>query len=271
MKFIELPYYNDRKGLIDSLVVHCTPSENIIASFQHHRVSAHYIMDLDGNITQCVRDDKRAWHAGVSCWLGNRDLNSTSLGIEIHSPSLGQTPYTDAQIRSFINFAKNKMEQYDISPTMILGHSDISPDRRPDPGVFFPWKELAKEGIGVWYNLKDSGKTGHLSTPEALRIIGYDTETSEKSALSAYAFTRRYIPQYVDIFPCYRDVLNQVFPKDKDRLNFFLNSKAVNSVACMVAYKISSVRKQEYERRPGKGINIMPFIPILSSKSERSK
>lgn len=127
-------------------------------------VSAHYLIPAEIKyqhnkpvIFQLVPDEKRAWHAGVSYWNGRNSINDTSLGIEI--VNLGFTedmlhrqwyPYSEQQIDLLTRVAKDIIKRYDISPDNILGHSDIAPGRKSDPGPLFPWKQLAAQGIGAW-------------------------------------------------------------------------------------------------------------------------
>lgn len=143
-------------------------------------VSSHYLISANGTITQLVDESKRAWHAGKSSWKKNDQLNNYSIGIEIVNPGfseIGQDPctenvniwnqenghqvsgsphlwysFTQAQIESVINLCKEIINRYDIKPENILGHSDIAPGRKVDPGPLFPWQELAQQGVGIWYD-----------------------------------------------------------------------------------------------------------------------
>jgi N-acetylmuramoyl-L-alanine amidase len=113
------------------------------------QVSAHYLVYEDGRIVQMVREGDRAWHAGKSYWLGERDLNSASVGIEIANP--GHHGYLDfpvAQIEAVIKLCRGIVRRHKIIPEMVLAHSDIAPGRKVDPGEKFPWGRLAAEGIG---------------------------------------------------------------------------------------------------------------------------
>lgn len=224
------PNFNDRKTSIDMLVFHYTGMESGEAALSRMReasaeVSAHYMVWEDGRVSQLVEEQKRAWHAGVGAWQGDTDLNSCSIGIEIvnggHNVPLADgslPPYPEAQIASVITLAKAILERHDIPQGRIVGHSDIAPMRKEDPGEHFPWAALAEVGIGYW-----PGKVGSMSaTPLALigrglgrddsgsavkrikdmlRAIGYDLAAHEDydEVLEAVirAFQRRWRPQRV--------------------------------------------------------------------------
>lgn len=156
------PNFNDRKFPIDMLVLHYTGMETGQAALDRMcdaeaQVSAHYMIWEDGRVVQLVGEDKRAWHAGVSSWRGEEDLNSRSIGIEIVNgghdwPLAGGVlpPYPTAQIEALIELCQGILERWDIPQTRILGHSDIAPARKDDPGEHFPWDRLARAGIGLW-------------------------------------------------------------------------------------------------------------------------
>ena len=116
------------------------------------RVSAHYMIDEQGGITQFVDENKRAWHAGVSYWDGNDDLNSASIGIELVNPGheRGYRAFPALQMQSLVALSRDIMGRYGIDPQDVLGHSDVAPDRKRDPGELFDWKMLAGKGIGLW-------------------------------------------------------------------------------------------------------------------------
>ena len=120
-------------------------------------VSAHWLVHEDGMADRLVDEDKRAWHAGRGSWNGITDVNSASIGIEIvnggHNVPLADgslPPYPDAQILAVIKLAKDIIERHDIQPRNIVGHSDIAPERKEDPGEHFPWAGLAAAGVGIW-------------------------------------------------------------------------------------------------------------------------
>ncbi|MCB1650820.1 MAG: N-acetylmuramoyl-L-alanine amidase [Alphaproteobacteria bacterium] len=111
------------------------------------KVSAHYVIEEDGRIFALVSEDKRAWHAGVSCWEGQTDINSLSIGIELVNPGheWGYRPFPPAQMQSLAALCKDIMARHEIKT--VLGHSDVAPDRKQDPGELFDWAWLAAQGI----------------------------------------------------------------------------------------------------------------------------
>ncbi|MBQ9236054.1 MAG: N-acetylmuramoyl-L-alanine amidase [Alphaproteobacteria bacterium] len=194
-----LPFYDERKADIDMIVLHCTvhTPENIVEAFCQHRVSSHYVIGGDGAIWQMVADDKRAWHAGVSYWRGVRDINSHSVGIELSSPDLGQSDYTTAQKQSLTELLQKLIKQYAIAPQNIVGHSDIAPTRKADPGRSFFWRELAAAGIGIWPDNSplSLAEKSDFNEADTLALIGYDTADIKAARL---AFCRRFLPESVD-------------------------------------------------------------------------
>lgn len=114
------------------------------------QVSAHYFVFEDGRVLQLVPESRRAWHAGVSFWDGETDINSCSIGIEIANPghSGGLPPFPDAQIESVAALAKDIINRWRIPPARVLAHSDVAPGRKLDPGEVFPWKRLHEAGVG---------------------------------------------------------------------------------------------------------------------------
>jgi N-acetylmuramoyl-L-alanine amidase len=116
------------------------------------QVSCHYAIDGDGRITQMVAEEMRAWHAGDSVWAGETDVNSASIGIEIHNPGhdFGYPDFPDAQLDAVVALCKDIVARRDIAPERVLAHSDVAPHRKQDPGEKFPWARLAAAGIGYW-------------------------------------------------------------------------------------------------------------------------
>jgi len=145
------------------IVVHYTSAslERSLALLTHGQVSSHYLIgdDKAGTIFKLVDENYRAWHAGESEWQGRTWLNSSSIGIEIVNPGFRDTPtgrvwypYSEAQIQNLIVLLKDISKRNNISPRHIIGHSDIAPLRKLDPGPLFPWKRLADAGLGQWPN-----------------------------------------------------------------------------------------------------------------------
>ena len=120
-------------------------------------VSCHYLIKNNGDIIKMVPDLYIAWHAGKSLWINYKSLNQNSIGIEITNPGheLGYKKFSKKQISSLLELSKFLIKKYKISPKNILGHSDIAPERKKDPGEKFPWKYLFKNKIGLWHTLKN--------------------------------------------------------------------------------------------------------------------
>ncbi len=120
----------------------------------YSNVSAHYVINRNGKIYRLIKDNQIAWHAGKSCWANYKNLNENSLGIELVNKGhrFGYTSFSKKQLLSLIKLSKNLIKKYNIKQKNIIGHSDIAPLRKIDPGEKFPWQELAKKKIGIWHN-----------------------------------------------------------------------------------------------------------------------
>lgn len=150
----------NQDGRIQFVVLHYTNAslERSLKLLTHGEVSSHYLIgDSPATVYQLVDESRRAWHAGDSQWDGRTWLNSSSIGIEIVNPGFTDTPtgrvwhpYTEAQIEALIVLLKDIVKRNNIQPRYIIGHSDIAPARKLDPGPLFPWKRLADAGLGVW-------------------------------------------------------------------------------------------------------------------------
>jgi N-acetylmuramoyl-L-alanine amidase len=178
-------------------------------------VSCHYVIDEQGRITQMVSEALRAWHAGVSYWQGETDINSASIGIEIQNPGHddGYHEFSRAQMRGVRNLARDIMVRHQITPARVLAHSDIAPARKIDPGEKFDWSWLARAGVGHWVepverNPEDLGFDIGPHTPETrlmqtlLADYGYDTTGSlsfdKALQINVKAFQRHFRPACVD-------------------------------------------------------------------------
>jgi N-acetylmuramoyl-L-alanine amidase len=153
------PNQGERRGFAapDSIVLHYTGMTSAAAAVSLLRdpnaeVSSHYVVYETGGIAQLVPEVRRAWHAGVSCWRGERDMNSASIGIEICNAGHdgGLPPFPDRQIEAVIALCRDIAERRLIRPERILAHSDIAPARKRDPGEAFPWGALGHAGVGHW-------------------------------------------------------------------------------------------------------------------------
>ncbi|MQP67134.1 N-acetylmuramoyl-L-alanine amidase [Niveispirillum sp. SYP-B3756] len=175
-------------GPPDMLVLHYTgmpdgPSALARLCDPASQVSAHYLVGEDGTIWKLVAEERRAWHAGKSFWRGERDINSRSIGIELVNPGheWGYRPFPRAQMEALIALCRDIMGRHPISPLRVLGHSDVAPDRKQDPGEKFDWLALAMAGIGAWpdplpadHRPAEAGEVGRLLTH-----LGYETPFSQ--------------------------------------------------------------------------------------------
>jgi len=120
------------------------------------KVSSHFLINQQGKIYRLVLDNQVAWHAGKSCWGKYKNLNKNSIGIELVNKGhkFGYTNFKSKQLSTLIKISKKLIKKYKIKKQNILGHSDIAPLRKIDPGEKFPWKELADKKIGIWHNYR---------------------------------------------------------------------------------------------------------------------
>jgi N-acetylmuramoyl-L-alanine amidase len=159
MDFIDAPSpnFDVRKTPPDMIVLHYTGMQTGEGALDRlcdaeAKVSSHYLVEEDGRIFRLVAEERRAWHAGVSFWKGETDVNSRSIGIEIVNPGheWGYRAFPKAQIASVIGLIADIRTRWMIEDGRIVGHSDVAPDRKDDPGELFPWKTLAEAGHGLW-------------------------------------------------------------------------------------------------------------------------
>lgn len=157
--FLPSPNHGERKGFArpDCIILHYTGMASAKSALDLLRdsrseVSSHYFVDEDGTIFQLVPESRRAWHAGVGVWKGERDLNSASIGIEIVNPGHdgGLPPFAEAAIAATTALCRDIAKRHAIRPERILAHSDIAPQRKRDPGELFPWDALSRAGVGHW-------------------------------------------------------------------------------------------------------------------------
>ena len=141
------------------------------------RVSCHYVVDDDGRITQLVPEAERAWHAGLSCWQGCRDINSASIGIEIHNPGhdMGYPDFAPHQIDAVIALGRDICARHAIPSARVLAHSDVAPGRKIDPGEKFPWHQLAASGLGAWVQPAPLDSAEPAPAPDPAAIIEAQT------------------------------------------------------------------------------------------------
>lgn len=192
---IVLPSHNftERRLPVSLLILHYTGMRTAQAALDRLRdpaaqVSAHYVIDTNGDTYALVDEAKRAHHAGVSYWRGVTDINSASIGIELVNKGheFGYTPFPDAQIDALTALCKDILSRRRI--TAVLGHSDVAPTRKQDPGELFPWAKLSENGISFW---TDDFCPPVDSAENMLKSIGYDT-TDLNAAVTA--FQRHFYP-----------------------------------------------------------------------------
>jgi len=179
------------------------------------RVSCHYVIDETGRVLQMVREEMRAWHAGLSRWAGEVDINSASIGIEIHNPGHdGDYPqFPDAQMSAVEVLCRDIVDRHRIRPERVLAHSDVAPVRKKDPGEKFDWARLARAGIGHWVEPEPVARSdrgigmgyGGLLVSQVQEMFaryGYDLEPTgdfeEKTDFVVRAFQRHFRPARVD-------------------------------------------------------------------------
>jgi N-acetylmuramoyl-L-alanine amidase len=166
------------------------------------RVSAHYVVEENGRVWRLVPEGRRAFHAGRSCWEGESDLNTVSIGIEIVNPGheLGYRAYPEPQMVSVERLCQDLASRYPIPPHRVVGHSDIAPDRKIDPGELFDWPRLARAGVGIWPPARPPRPGFGIDDAQSfadLLAIGYCAMPESATAALA-AFQRRFRPRRCD-------------------------------------------------------------------------
>ncbi len=188
--------YGDRpQGVEPSIILlHYTGMETMQAAKDRLtdpeiEVSAHYLIDEDGTVYDLVAEDKRAWHAGVSYWGHETDINSHSIGIEIvnRGHEFGYHAFPDVQMQSVATLCREIMSRHDIAH--VLGHSDVAPERKQDPGELFDWKWLSMQGVGLWSDPTQE----EVEQAKKIACNDYDTEKLFTS------FGYNHMAAYIDI------------------------------------------------------------------------
>jgi N-acetylmuramoyl-L-alanine amidase len=198
------PNFDERTLPISMVVVHYTgmpDAESAIARLAdaEAKVSAHYVVCEDGQILRMVNEEQRAWHAGRSYWRGISDVNSASVGIEIINPGheFGYRPFPEEQMDAVVRLVADVVDRYAIAPSNVVGHSDVAPARKQDPGELFDWARLAKLKLAL------PRPTSRLVDPLwtdsgfllALERFGYDVRDASAAVT---AFQRRFRPELID-------------------------------------------------------------------------
>jgi N-acetylmuramoyl-L-alanine amidase len=215
------PNHGERRDVArpDIILLHYTGMESTAAALARlcdpvAAVSCHYLVFESGEIVQLVPESRRAWHAGVSVWQGETDINSHSVGIEIANPGhdFGYPDFPAAQIEAVVGLCRDIIARQSIRPERVLAHADVAPERKQDPGEKFPWRHLHKRGVGLWVEplaisagpalaAGDKGSAvEELQT--ALAAFGYGIEVSgqydERTVCIVTAFQRHFRPERVD-------------------------------------------------------------------------
>jgi N-acetylmuramoyl-L-alanine amidase len=199
------PNWNERAEAISMVVLHYTEMESPEAAIARMcdpaaEVSAHYLIKEDGEVIRLVPEEKRAWHAGVSYWRGHTDVNGKSIGIELDHPghALGYREFSEAQFEALVPLVARMVRRYDIPRANVVGHSDVAPARKIDPGELFPWDRLAEYKLCLPRPEKlelgdpfDNDGAFYL----ALERFGYDIADGRRAV---EAFQRRWRPEKID-------------------------------------------------------------------------
>jgi len=196
------PNFDDRGRAIDMIILHYTGMRTGKEALDRlcnsqAKVSAHYLVEENGTVYALVPETKRAWHAGVGAWKGEADLNARSVGIEIVNPGheFGYRKFPKRQIDIVIALVKEIAARHAIDPRKVLGHSDIAPQRKEDPGELFPWGKLASEGLAIGrYKGGEDDTITYEDALSMLRAIGYDAPDKAHAA-ALVAFQRRFCPE----------------------------------------------------------------------------
>ncbi|MBK8629053.1 MAG: N-acetylmuramoyl-L-alanine amidase [Sphingomonadales bacterium] len=198
------PNFDERSLPVTMLVLHYTGMQDAASALARltdpeAKVSAHYLVAEDGQVIRMVDEDQRAWHAGRSYWRGITDVNSASVGVEIVNPGheFGYRPFPEAQVEAVIKLSRKIVHRHRITRGNVVGHSDVAPARKNDPGELFPWAHLAKHRLALprpTKNLVDP-LWNDASFLLALERFGYDV-TDREAAVRA--FQRRFRPELID-------------------------------------------------------------------------
>jgi N-acetylmuramoyl-L-alanine amidase len=198
------PSFDERLLPVSMVVLHYTGMQDAASAIarlsdQEAKVSCHYLVSEDGKIVRMVDESKRAWHAGSSFWRGITDINSASIGIEIVNPGheLGYRPFPEEQMAALVPLVADIVKRHKIPRANVVGHSDVAPARKKDPGELFDWQRLGKLGLAL------ARPTKSLMDPLwtdggfllALERYGYDVH---KPRAAVAAFQRRFRPEHID-------------------------------------------------------------------------
>jgi len=209
------PNFNERRP--SYVVLHHTSDNRAAEALRTltdplREVSAHYLVARDGTVYQLVDERHRAWHAGRSQWGGDYDLNSSSIGIELDNN--GNEPFPLLQIDALVRLLVEVRSRYRIPAPNFLGHADVSPGRKVDPSVYFPWRLLAQQGFGIWCDPPFAPAPPNFDPLLGLAALGYDTRNP---SAAIYSFKLHFVQD---------DTTSVLGPADSDRLYCLLGARA---------------------------------------------
>ncbi|MEL6360262.1 MAG: N-acetylmuramoyl-L-alanine amidase [Pseudomonadota bacterium] len=195
------PNFDARKRVIDMIVLHYTGMKSGVEALHRlcdsdAKVSAHYLVEEDGRLFRLVQEEDRAWHAGRGSWRGDDQINGRSIGVEIVNPGheWGYRPFPEEQINAVLELVLDIAKRHSIAPSLVLGHSDVAPRRKEDPGELFPWDRLAAAGLALGtYQGEGDPSVFYEAALNALSEIGYDAPSGDHAA-GLLAFQRRFVP-----------------------------------------------------------------------------
>ncbi len=234
--FVPLTRHYDARG-IQHIILHGTEvdwakTEAILRGQTEYEASCHYAISQHGELVQYVSNDVRAWHAGVSYWAGIKKLNNSSIGFELECVSNSakfdgvESTYSAAQIDVLVPLVKKLMEHYAVDAWNVIGHQDIAPNRKWDPGMRFPWQDLAKHGIGIWHDLPPDADDNIVTDAQRVAIFkrdltfyGYTNDpavAAENHVNVIKAFQTHFLPWHI---------CGQVTEQSIAALNVLLNKK----------------------------------------------
>ncbi|MGY8992792.1 MAG: N-acetylmuramoyl-L-alanine amidase [Rhodospirillales bacterium] len=188
-------------GGIDVLVFHYTDMESSEAALKRlcdsdSKVSAHYLIGSDGRVFRLVAESRRAWHAGQAFWCGQADINDRSIGIELDNPGegAGKAPFPALQMAALAMLCTEILRRYPIPARNVVGHSDIAPRRKQDPGILFDWQGLARKGIGIWPCTPRAEPPDEAKASDRLEAIGYEIVDPRASLVAFQRHFRAHRP-----------------------------------------------------------------------------
>lgn len=197
------PNFNDRALPISMLVLHYTGMKDAASAIERLTsadggVSAHYLITEEGEIVHMVREEQRAWHAGKSHWCEIGDINSASIGVEIVNPGheWGYRPFPAPQMQALVPLVAEIVQLYNIQPCHVVGHSDVAPARKEDPGELFDWDQLARLGLAMKKPRKTHVDPGWPDASFLLALNRYGYDVSDGPA-AIRAFERRFRPEHI--------------------------------------------------------------------------